>query len=132
MSNTIHANAIADAMEIAGMGEDVDTINDSYTGRNTTGAPCLSFVIAGTTRGITRKVAQFAFALGANAELAEEYEDACDQLAQGSSLLNALELDSLGRDTIAYFPGWKLTSDTEDTSGTPLKDDETAHVNAPK
>jgi hypothetical protein len=89
----IEREVIEEALIDAGV-EDADAIYVNYSGRGMYGETCF-----GVTVSDVREFFRFTAALGARDA------DTAYQLA------DALRSDSMGLDTIYYFPGWDVTSE---------------------
>lgn len=95
MDQTINRQTIEQALYDADL-EPEEDLRDDYSGRGMYGRNCFGFVtsIAG--------LARFFAALGALAAEDEELEQLPGDLARN------LSSDSMGRDTIFYFPNFQL------------------------
>lgn len=107
-AKTISRDFLRDMLEASGI-NNVETVNDTYSGRGMNGATCLSFVIEGHW-GSVRKVAGFMATLASTQayDIVAADEDDMGVPVPAEDMAKALSLDDLGMDTIVYFPGWTL------------------------
>jgi len=94
-------------------GESFDPVVDEYSGRGMFGRTCFALKIRGRGDSATSTVAQLFAVLAAEAF---GRDDRVEDTLYGETvadLARAVRSDSLGYDTVVYFPGWTLDADPE-------------------
>jgi hypothetical protein len=103
MTNTFSRDILVNAMESADI--DVDSIRDDYSGRGMFGERCFGVVMN------PRSVMRFAYWLAIYCNDDEQTQEL------GEDLVGCASTDSMGYDTIVYFPDWTLSEDMDRCDG---------------
>lgn len=105
------AEELEDALEYYNAGR----VYADYSGRGMYGASCFGVVAASAiaTLAILRATGEAMFRDRGESPFADELLDNEDVV----DILLAVREDSLGRDTIVYFPGWQLATAADDEAG---------------
>lgn len=88
---------------LADVGLEDCSVYPDYSGRGMCGDTCFGVVLAG------RDLPRLGLALACADRHATGEHDIEELTETVSGLLGAVRLDNMGRDSIAYFPGWVLS-----------------------